>query len=87
MAAASDDIRIISVDPGKWPAGVPHHDYWLFDDRDVWVLNYDREGVLRSAELQDDGQVVLDHPRWRDAALAQAIPIGDYLAVTAHRAP
>jgi hypothetical protein len=86
MAAAGDDIRIISVDPGRWPADVPHHDYWLFDDRDVWVLNYDQEGVLHSAELQDDGQVVLDHLRWRDAALAQAIPIGDYLAVTARRA-
>jgi hypothetical protein len=86
MAAAGDDIRVISVEAGRWPADVPHHDYWLFDDRDVWVLNYDQEGVLLSAELQDDGQVVLDHLRWRDAALAQAIPIGDYLAVTAHRA-
>jgi hypothetical protein len=36
MAAAGDDIRVISVDPGRWPADVPHHDYWLFDDRDVW---------------------------------------------------
>ena len=86
MAAAGDDIRIISVQPGEWPADVPHHDYWVFDDRDVWVLNYDREGVLQSAELQDDDQVVLDHLHWRDVALAQAIPIGDYLAVAARRA-
>lgn len=43
MAAAGDDIRVISVDPGRWPADVPHHDYWLFDDRDVWV---DRKSVV-----------------------------------------
>lgn len=87
MAAAGDDIKIISVRPGNWPANVPHHDYWLFDDRDVWVLNYDSDGVLRSAELRDDPQAVQDHLRWRDAALAQAIPVSEYLAVSARWAP
>ncbi len=86
MAAAGDDIRIISVSPGTWPADVPHHDFWLFDDRDVWILNYDQAGVLLSAELQDDHQAVQEHLWWRDAALAQAIPVGDYLTVTARRA-
>jgi hypothetical protein len=87
MAAAGDDIKVISVRPGDWPANVPRYDYWLFDDRDVWVLNYDSGGVLRSAELRDDPQAVQDHRRWRDAALAQAIPVNEYLAAGARRAP
>jgi hypothetical protein len=86
MAAAGDDIRIISVSPGRWPARVPHQDYWVFDDRDVWVLRYDDAGVFLRAELLDDPYAILDHLRWRDAALAQSIPVNDYLGVTARRA-
>jgi hypothetical protein len=86
MAAAGDDIRIISVPPDTWPAGVPHEDYWLFDDRHVWVLRYDDAGVFLRAELLADPRTILDHLRWRDAALAQAIPVNDYLGITARRA-
>jgi hypothetical protein len=86
MAAAGDDIRIISVSPGSWPTDVPRHDFWLFDDRDLWFLNYDQAGVLRSAELLDDPRAITDHLRWRDAALAQAMPVNDYLRASARRA-
>lgn len=86
MAAAGDDIRIISVSPGTWPAGVPHEDFWLFDDHDLWVMNYDQAGVLLNAELLDDRQTVADHLRWRDVALDQAIPVNDYLAAGSRRA-
>jgi hypothetical protein len=86
MAAAGDDIRIITVPRGAWPAGIPHEDFWLFDDRDVWVMRYDAAGVFLRAELVDDRRAVLDHMRWRDAALAQAIPVTDYLAIAARRA-
>lgn len=86
MAAAGDDIRIISARAGDWPDGVPqHHDFWIFDDRDVWILNYDEAGVLRTAALLDDAQAVQQHLQWRDIALHQAIPVSDYLAVTARR--
>jgi len=86
MAAAGDDIRIISVSPGTWPSGVPHEDYWAFDDRDIWVMRYDDAGVFHRAELLDDPDQILDRLRWRDAALAQAIPVNDYLGITARRA-
>ena len=72
--------------PGTWTAGVPHEDYWLFDDRDVWVLRYDDAGVFLRAELLDDPGAILDHQRWRDTALAQAIPVNDYLGISARRA-
>jgi hypothetical protein len=86
MAAAGDDIRIIAVSPGTWPAGVPHEDYWAFDDRDVWAMRYNDAGVFLRAELLDDPQAILNHLRWRDAALAQAIPVNGYLGISARRA-
>src|SRR5215470_9013461 len=51
LAAAGDDIRIIAVAPGVWLTGVPSHDFWLFDDRDVWILRYDQDGAFVEAEL------------------------------------
>ena len=45
-------------------------------------LRYDDAGVFLRAELLDDPRAVLDHLRWRDAALAQAIPVNDYLGIT-----
>jgi hypothetical protein len=48
---------------------MPRHDFWLFDDRNVWVLNYDDAGMFLSAELQTDRRVITDHLCWRDAAL------------------
>lgn len=86
MAEAGDDIRIISGAPDTVRRGLPFHDFWLFDDRNVWVLTYDLDGTFVCAELHDDPQTVADHRRWRDVALAQSIPVGEYLATTERRA-
>ena len=85
MAAAGDDIQIIAASPGTWPDGVPREDFWIFDD-DVWVMNYDNNGPFVSAELLEDRQGTADHLRWRDAALAQSIPVAQYVALAARRA-
>lgn len=35
---AGEDIRLIPVRDGDWPADLPKgHDFWLFDSRDLWV--------------------------------------------------
>lgn len=86
MAAAGDDIRIISTTPGAWPAGIPRRDFWLFDDRDVWLLDYDTSGRLHGADLIDDDQAVNQYRQWRDIALAQSLPVRDYITATGHRA-
>jgi hypothetical protein len=85
MMAAGDEVRILSVFPGVWP-GIPHEDFWIFDDRDLWIMNYDGAGVLLNAELADDPQIVADHLRWRDKALELAIPVNDYLAAGSRKA-
>lgn len=83
LTAAGDDILIIPVAPGTWPAGLPRHDFWLFDEQRVWILTYNEDGAFVQAELHDDPRTVADHLRWRDAALRQAIPVNDYLRAAA----
>lgn len=87
MIAAGDDIRVISAASGTWPDGLPRHDFWLFDDKDLWLLNYDPAGRLLSAELAEDPGVIARHQHWRDAALSQSIPVSEYLALPGRRAP
>jgi hypothetical protein len=77
---AGEDVRVIPVRDGSWPAGVPRHDYWLFDDADLWLMDYDDAGALYGVELVDDPAVLDEHRAWRDAALAQSIALADYAA-------
>jgi hypothetical protein len=80
LAAAGEDIRIIAVPEGEWPAGLPRHDYWLFDDHDVWRMHYGDDHRFLGAELLDDESLIAEHLEWRDIALAQAVPLNDYLS-------
>lgn len=80
MVAAGEDIRIIAVPEGSWLAGLPRHDYWLLDDRDVWRMHYGDDFRFAGAELLEGEDVIADHLQWRDTALAQAVPLHDYLA-------
>lgn len=80
MAAAGDEIRIIVAPEGGWPAGVPQHDYWLFDDRDVWLMHYDDAYAFVGAELLDDPERIAEHLKWRDSTIAQSVPLETYLA-------
>ena len=76
---AGEDVRVIPVRRGDWPAGVPRHDFWLFDDERVWLMHYDA-GRFVAAELVDDPAEVARHVAWRDVALAQSIPLAAYTA-------
>jgi hypothetical protein len=86
FSAAGEDIRVIAVPQGgSWPHDVPRHDYWLFDDRDVWVMYYTPAGTFTHAELADPVELCM-HQRWRDSALSQAIPLATYRSATRLRA-
>lgn len=84
--AAGEKIHIIGVGQGEWPANVPHQDYWLFDDRDVWRMHYHPNFRFVGAELLDDPDEIAQHLRWRDAALNRAVPLAEYLAAHAENA-
>lgn len=85
--AAGEDIRILPARPGSGPP-LPDHDYWLFDSRDLWVMQYDQAGRFLFAELATDPSAIVSHGYWRDAALHHAIRYPDYVrrAGTARRA-
>jgi hypothetical protein len=78
-AAAGEDIRLIPVRRGtEWPHGVPRHDYWLFDERDVWLMAYDDAGrFLYTEQHNEDLENAI---RYRDAALRQSVSLTAYLA-------
>jgi Family of unknown function (DUF6879) len=77
---AGEDVRLIPVRHGAWPTGLPQHDYWLFDDERLWLMDYDPAAAFQAARLVDDPPTVERHREWRDAALATSISLVDYAA-------
>jgi hypothetical protein len=77
---AGEDVRLIPVRAGAWPTEVPTHDYWLFDDERLWLMDYNAAGALDAVRLVDDPTEVEDHRRWRNAAIASSIRLADYQA-------
>ncbi len=79
--AAGEDIRIIAVTAGEWPADVPAAaDFWLFDSHEVFGLGYDDAGRWLGTRRVTDPDVVVDACFIRDAALHQSIPWADYIS-------
>ena len=73
---AGEDIRILPVT--EWP-DLPRRDYWLFDSRDLWAMEYDDDGRFLHAEQVDDAAEVVRSNYWRDKALSLAMPYPDYM--------
>lgn len=84
--SAGEDIRIIAVPAGEWPAGLPGpgSDFWLFTDTDgagrVLRMEYTEDGALTGAWLSSDQAEVGQAARWRDVAMATATPLAKYAA-------
>lgn len=81
IVAAGEDVRVIPVARGEWPDGLPHHDFFLFDERQVWHMHYNDDLTFRGAELREEDDVLAEHLRWRDVALGLAMPLLDYPGV------
>jgi hypothetical protein len=77
--AAGEDIRIISGPLGQWPGTLPRHDFWLFDDRALWVMHYATGGQFVQAEQVDDRNRLARHAHWREVALAAGAPWWEYV--------
>jgi hypothetical protein len=82
--SAGEDIRIIPVAAGEWPAGLPEPggDFWLFRDTDgkgrVVHMEYSKDGAFTGAWLTTDPAEVAQAVGWRDTAMADAIPLAEY---------
>jgi hypothetical protein len=73
--AAGEDYKI--VDLTDRTIDLPEQDFWLFDDATVLLLHYYPDGTLRDRELADPSELD-QHRCWRDLALAEAVPFGEY---------
>jgi hypothetical protein len=78
--AAGEVVGIIPTSGCRWPPAVPSRDYWLFDDRDLWAMDYDFQGRFVVAEQTRDDTSVQNAVRGKWAALTAAIPLDAYLA-------
>lgn len=73
--AAGEDYRILDLTDRE--LDLPRLDFWLFDDAAVLLLHYNPDGTLRDRELADPSELD-QYRRWRDLALAEAVPFGEY---------
>lgn len=74
---AGEDVRILPVQSGEWPE-LPRRDYWLFDSRSLWFMNYDAQGRFLGAAPAANAEEVVLANYWRDSAMRAAIPYADY---------
>lgn len=76
---AGEDIRIVDTPEGEWPDGLPRgYDYWLFDEQEVWAMEYAPDGEFVAAEQIREPDVVLRHRQWRDRAIDLAMTLHEY---------
>jgi len=76
---AGEDIRYLDREHA---AGLPDHDYWLFDSSRLYHMHFDDKDKLLGAELVEDAATVVQHCFWRDAAWHFAVPSSEYLKMT-----
>lgn len=72
---AGEDYRILDLTDRD--LDIPAQDFWLFDESTVALLNFNQDGTLRDRELVDSPEVE-PYLRWRDRALAEAVPFREY---------
>jgi hypothetical protein len=73
---AGESIGIIDL-AEQQVTGLPDHDFWLFDDRDVYRMHYTPEGKFVGAELLP-GDRLAEYLGYRDLARAHAVPFTSY---------
>ncbi|MBT2386952.1 DUF6879 family protein [Streptomyces sp. ISL-11] len=56
---------------------LPNHDFWLFDDRDVYRMHYTPEGAFLGGELLPSDRIS-EYRGYREQALAAAVPFSEY---------
>lgn len=73
---AGESIGIIDL-AEQAVAGLPDHDFWLFDDRDVYRMHYTDKGAFIGGELLTPDKLA-EYQGYRDRALAAALAFPTY---------
>lgn len=75
---AGEDIRYLSHDRAL-AAGLPTHDFWLFDGQRLALMYFGFDDRLIGAQIITDAQAGAQHRAWFEKALTAATPYRDYL--------
>lgn len=75
--AAGEDIRYLARREAE-AAGLPDHDYWLFDSRTLVRMHFDDADRFTHGEVIEDQAVIVQHNYWRDAAWHHAVRRDDF---------
>ncbi|QIQ04839.1 DUF6879 family protein [Streptomyces liangshanensis] len=73
---AGESVGIIDL-AEQAVAGLPDHDFWLFDDRDVYRMHYTPAGAFVGCELLPADRLT-EYRGYRTLALAHAVPFASY---------
>jgi hypothetical protein len=76
---AGDDIRYLTRDQAN-AAGLPQHDFWLFDSRLLVMMNFDEDDRFVRGEVIEDPSAIVEHNYWRDAARHHAMTLDEFVA-------
>lgn len=75
--SAGEDIRYLIRDRAK-AAGLPNHDYWLFDSRMLVRMHFDEANIFLGGEIIEEPAEIVMHNYWRDAAWRHAVRRDDF---------
>jgi hypothetical protein len=78
--AAGDDIRYVNRDRAD-AAGLPRHDFWLFDSHKLLLMRFDEDDRFIGAEDIEDPSAIVQHNYWRDAACHHALSPDEFIAL------
>ncbi|UCM88060.1 DUF6879 family protein [Streptomyces marincola] len=73
---AGESIGIVDL-AEREVSGLPDHDFWLFDDRDVYRMHYTPGGRFVGCELLPADRLS-EYQTYRERALAHAVPFAAY---------
>ncbi|MFF7730572.1 DUF6879 family protein [Streptomyces sp. NPDC008001] len=74
--AAGENIGIIDLSH-QHVHGLPDHDFWLFDDAEVYRMHYTPSGRFTGADKLPHERLG-EYLRYRDIAQAHAVPFAEY---------
>lgn len=76
---AGEDVRIIRR-PVRLPVALPGHDFWIFNDNDVVIMDYDEDGRFHGGDTVSGPGEIAYYRRIRDVTMQHSMPLDDYLA-------
>lgn len=74
---AGEDIRYLDRDRAG-AAGLPGHDYWLFDSRLLLRMHFDERDAFLGGEIIENAAEIVQANYWRDAAWHHAARRDDF---------